>query len=46
VFRIRATITPSTTWITTFENAHQRLKTRIRTKSKFGMTMLLSRIRP
>ncbi len=26
-------------------NAHHRLNVRIRTKSKFGMTMLLSRIR-
>ena len=31
--------------MTTFENAQNRLKTRIRRKSKFGMTMLLSRIR-
>ena len=29
----------------TFENAQKRLNVRIRRKSKFGMTMLLSRIR-
>jgi hypothetical protein len=41
----RATATPRITWMMTFVNAQNRLNVRIRTKSKFGMTMLLLRIR-
>jgi hypothetical protein len=44
MFRTRAMITPRTTWITTFVSDQNRLKTRIRRKSKLGRTMLLSRI--
>ena len=41
MFRRSAIATPRMTWMTTFENAQNRLKKSSRRNSKFGMLSLL-----